>query len=182
MDVRIIAATNKILQQLVDAGLFRGDLFYRLNVIRISIPSLRSRKDDIMPIAEYYVEHYAKLYGLDSLILTQETRNMLYQYNWPGNIRELANVIEKAVVFSDSKQITPDLLPSEILEYAPGLTGVSLERLEQREKETITLALNASKGNVSEAAKSIGISRNTLYRKIDKFGLQCLKSWGTDRN
>lgn len=182
VDVRIIAATNRDLQQLVADGLFRRDLYYRLNVIRITLPPLSSRKEDILPIAEHYGEFYAKLYGLERMAVTQETRNLLYQYNWPGNIRELANVIEKAVVYSDNSQITPDLLPSEILEYQPGLTKMSPETMEQREKETIARALNAAKGNVSEAAKSIGISRNTLYRKIDKYGLHCQKYWGGGAN
>lgn len=182
VDVRIIAATNRDLQQLVADGLFRRDLYYRLNVIRITLPPLSNRKEDILPIAEYYVDFYSQLYGLEKMTITQETRNLLYQYNWPGNIRELANVIEKAVVYSDSSQITPDLLPGEILEYQPGLTKISPEGLEQREKQTIARALNAAKGNVSEAAKSIGISRNTLYRKIDKYGLHCQKYWGGESN
>jgi len=175
IDVRIIAATNRDLQKHVADGLFREDLFYRLKVIHVTIPPLRERKDDIFPIANYYLEHYSTLYDLKKKTLRQETKNLLFQYNWPGNIRELANVIENALVFCDSDEITPDLLPAEILQYKPGLLKASPERTEQQEKEIVMRALNQAKGNVSQAAKSIGVSRNTLYRKIDKYGLQCLK-------
>lgn len=177
VDVRIIAATNRDLQELVANGLFRKDLYYRLNVIRITLTPLRNRKDDIMPIAEYYIEHYSNLYGLKKMTISQETQKLLYQYNWPGNVRELINVIEKAVVYSEGSQITPDLLPREILMYQPGLSTITPENFEQREKEIIVRTLNTVKGNVSEAAKLIGISRNTLYRKLDKYQLHCLKRW-----
>ena len=175
VNVRVIAATNRNLRSLVAEGLFREDLFYRLHVIHITLPPLRDRKDDILIIADYYIEHFADLYNLGSIILTQHTKNYLYQYNWPGNIRELANVIENAVIFSENHQITPDLLPVEILEYQPGLSEVNGERLRGQEKEVIRRALIEAKGNISNAASSIGISRNTLYRKIDKYGLQSLK-------
>lgn len=172
VDVRIIAATNRDLKSRVNEGLFRQDLYYRLRVINITLPPLRSRRDDILPIAEYYLSHYAGLYGLENMFLTQETKNRLYQYNWPGNVRELANVMERVVVFSDDKEITPDLLPTEILQSQLEIPGISSSRLEDKERELIVNALYVARGNVSKAAKSIGISRNTLYRKIDKYGIQ----------
>jgi len=175
IDVRIIAATNRDLNKRVADGFFREDLFYRLKVIHVTIPPLRERKEDILPIAEYYLQYYSGLYGLKNKTLRQETKNILFQYNWPGNIRELANAIENALVFCDSDEITPDLLPAEILQYKPGLLKASPEKTETQEKEIVMRALNQTRGNVSQAAKIIGISRNTLYRKIDKYGLQCLK-------
>lgn len=175
IDVRIIAATNRNLQKQVEAGVFRSDLYYRLKVIHITLPALRERKDDILLIADYYLGYFSKLYGIDELTITQETKNLLYQYHWPGNIRELANVIENVVVLSDSNYISPDILPQEILEYKPGAANLSEALLEQQEKEIIIKALRLCRGNISSAAKSIGISRNTLYRKIDKYGLQCFK-------
>ncbi|HWR05746.1 sigma-54 interaction domain-containing protein [Sporomusa sp.] len=174
IDVRIIAATNRNLKKQVEDGLFREDLYYRLKVIHITLPPLRDRHADILVIADYYLEHYARLYRLRKMTLTGETRHYLCQYNWPGNIRELANVIENAVVFTDGDQITPDLLATELLEYLP-CADENSKKLKQQEKEIIMQALSAANGNVSNAAKSIGISRNTMYRKIDKYGLQCLR-------
>ncbi len=175
VNVRVIAATNRDLQNMVDEGQFRQDLFYRLKVIYITLPPLRERKDDISLITDYYIQHYARFYDKGNINITNKTRDLLYLYNWPGNIRELANVIENAVIFVDGNTITPDLLPVEILEYEPGLSKLSGEQLKQHEKEIITKALIAAKGNVSDAARSIGISRNTLYRKIDKYHLEFLK-------
>ena len=175
VDVRIIAATNRNLRKLVADGLFREDLFYRLNVIHVVIPPLRDRKEEILPIANYYLEYYSDLYELTKMTLQEETRNLLYQFNWPGNIRQLMNVIEKAMVFCNGREISPDLLPVEILTYKPGLSEITLEIASHQEKELIIRALNMAKGNVTLAAKSMGVSRNTMYRKIDKYGLQCLK-------
>lgn len=175
VDVRIIAATNRNLKKLVADGLFREDLFYRLNVIHVVVPPLRDRKEAILPIANYYLAYYSELYELGSMTLQEETRNLLYQFNWPGNVRQLINVIENAMVFCNSSEISPDLLPVEILTYKPGLLESTLEIASHREKELILRALNMAKGNVSLAAKSMGISRNTMYRKIDKYGIQCVK-------
>ncbi len=175
LDVRIIAATNRNLKKLVADGLFREDLFYRLNVIPIVIPPLRDRKEEILPIANYYLNYYSDLYELPKMTLLEETQNLLYQFNWPGNIRQLMNVIENAMVFCNSNEISPDLLPVEILTYKPGLLEDNLGISAHKERELILRALNMSKGNVSLAAKSMGISRNTMYRKIDKYGLHCTK-------
>lgn len=175
IDVRIIAATNRDLPQRIRDGLFREDLYFRLKVIQITLPPLRERRDDILTIADYYVEQFAKVYGLPGAYLSQETRNLLHRYQWTGNIRELVNVIENAIVFANSAQITPDLLPKEVLEYQQLSTGSDVLLAEQRERETIILALYSTKGNVLQAAKKLGISRNTIYRKIDKYGLHHLK-------
>lgn len=175
VDVRVISATNRNLTQRITEGLFREDLYYRLKVIHITLPPLRERADDILPLADFYVEYYAKIYGIVGIALTQQSRNLLRQYNWPGNIRELANVIENAMAFSDGDELTPDLLPLEILEYQPQLFKVNSVKKEQSEREIIASALRSAKGNVSHAAKSIGVSRNTFYRKIDKYGLHCEK-------
>lgn len=175
IDVRIMAATNRNLVEQIESGEFRQDLFYRLKVIHITLPPLREKRDDILLIAEYYLEYYTSLYGLNKMVFSQDTKNQLYRYAWPGNIRELANTIENIVVFSDFEEITPDLLPREILEYQPELYDNNKSILEEQEKDIIIRALYSAKGNISVAAKTIGISRNTLYRKIDKYELHNLR-------
>ncbi|TWH46744.1 sigma-54-dependent Fis family transcriptional regulator [Sporomusa sp. KB1] len=172
VDVRIIAATNRDLKKCVADNLFRDDLYYRLKVIHITLPPLRDRKDDILVIANHYVNYFSTLFCLQKMSLTQETSNLLYQYNWPGNIRELSNIIENAVIFSRSDKITPDLLPVEILEFRPNLEKIDKMTLIYNEKELIAKALSKHQGNVSHAAKEVGISRNTMYQKMYKYGLK----------
>lgn len=173
VDVRFIFATNKDLSREVEAGRFRKDLFFRMNAFVISLPPLREKTQDIPILAEYFLRKFSK--GWDKKHLSPEATQLLVCYMWPGNVRELANVIERAVLLSgDRSEIIPDdfldgLLPSPV----PGLSvephkskkAVKLSKLEEEHVERV---LRSVKGNKSEAARLLGISRKTLYGKIGK--------------
>jgi sigma-54 dependent transcriptional regulator, acetoin dehydrogenase operon transcriptional activator AcoR len=169
VDVRVIAATNRDLEQLIETDEFREDLYYRLHVIPLYIPTLRDRREDIPLLTQFFVEHYSKLLGKLPAVLTSEVEKLLAQYCWPGNVRELANVIEYAVTMATGKIITAELLPKRIKNTAPsGKKELSIN-LKTMEREAIVRALERAvkeKGNKDEAAKMLGISRATLYRKI----------------
>src|SRR5213082_963772 len=179
-DVRLIAATNKNLQQLVREGKFRDDLYFRLNVVRITMPPLRERKDDIPLLVRAFLRHFAKENDKSIVDLTPEAMNALLTYNWPGNVRELRTAIEHGVVMATGQKITPrDLPPS--LRLAAGTTlprGISPAKafgekaspldLHETERKLILQALATTNGNVTAAAKKLGISRRTLHRKINE--------------
>ncbi len=168
VDVRIIAATNRNLEEEVKAGRFREDLYYRLNVVHLKVPSLRERKDDIPLLVDSFIEKYAKdneknISGIDS-----HARAALYKYDWPGNIRQLQNCIESAVVMCSGSVITLDDLPPSI-SGALGEQMISIPlgtTLEEAENIIIEQTLAANKGNKSKTAEILGIGRKTLYRKF----------------
>jgi two-component system, NtrC family, response regulator AtoC len=178
-DVRLIAATNKDLQKLVADGKFRDDLYFRLNVVRITMPPLRDRKEDIALLVSRFVQHFAKENGKKLGELTNEAMNALFIYNWPGNVRELRTAIEHGVVMATGPKITLRDLPMAVRQAA----GTALPRgispvqafgekksplnLQETERKLILQALAATKGNVTAAAKKLGISRRTLHRKIN---------------
>ena len=170
VDVRIIAATNRNLEEEVKAGRFREDLYYRLNVVHLQVPSLRERKDDIPLLVDSFIEKYAKdneknISGIDS-----HARSALYKYDWPGNIRQLQNCIESAVVMCSGSVITLDDLPPSI-SGALGEQMISIPlgtTLEEAENIIIEQTLAANKGNKSKTAEILGIGRKTLYRKFDQ--------------
>lgn len=173
VDVRIIAATNRDLEKEVEAGRFREDLFYRLNVVRIHVPPLRERKDDIpMMVAsfikEFAAENQKKIEGIDS-----KARNILYSYDWPGNVRQLRNSIESAVVMADKNIITADDLPPGIM---PGHEGQFIKipvgtTVAEAEREVILQTLAANNGNKSKTADMLEIGRKTLHRKLNEYGV-----------
>ena len=179
-DVRLIAATNKNLETLVRDGKFRDDLFFRLNVVRITMPPLRERKDDIPLLAHSFLRHFAKINQKPIADLTPEAMNALLTYNWPGNVRELRTAIEHGVVMATAAKVTLRDLPGAVRQAA----GASLPRgispakafgekasaldLHETEKRLILQALATTKGNVTAAAKKLGISRRTLHRKINE--------------
>ena len=182
-DVRLIAATNKNLEQLVREGKFRDDLFFRLNVVRITMPPLRERKEDIPILIRGFLRHFSKENNKPLLDLTPDAMDALLTYNWPGNIRELRTAIEHGVVMATGKQITLRDLPiavrlaaSSAVAGLPG--GVSATEafgektspldLHETEKKLIAQALAATNGNITAAAKKLGISRRTLHRKINE--------------
>src|SRR5246500_2055928 len=179
-DVRIIAATNKNLEQLVREGKFRDDLYFRLNVVRIVMPPLRERKEDIPILVRGFPRHFCKKNNKPLLDLVPDAMDALLTYNWPGNIRELRTAIEHGGVMVTGKQITSRDLPMPVRQAAgaslPG--GVSPSRafggrtspldLHETEKRMIAQALAATNGNVTAAAKKLGISRRTLHRKINE--------------
>ena len=185
-DVRLIAATNKNLEQLVREGKFRDDLYFRLNVVRIVMPPLRERKEDIPILVRGFLRHFCKENGKPLLELEPDAMDALLTYDWPGNIRELRTAIEHGVVMATGKQVTLRDLPVAVRRAAspagaklPG--GVSPTEafgektspldLHETERRLIAQALAATNGNVTAAAKKLGISRRTLHRKINEMNL-----------
>ncbi len=170
IDVRIISATNRDLQQELREGKFREDLFYRLNVIHISVPPLRERLEDIPALVEYYLKKLAAEKGRPAAAISDEAMRFLKRCEWPGNVRELINALEYAVVTCEGKTIGLKDLPYEASgSMMPGvLIGGSLARLEQNE---ILSALDRFHGNKTKAAEYLGINRKTLREKMQKYGL-----------
>src|SRR5919201_5545049 len=179
-DARLIAATNKNLETLVRDGKFRDDLYFRLNVVRITMPPLRERKDDIPLLAHSFIRHFAKTNEKPMVDLTPEAMNGLLTYDWPGNVRELRTAIEHGVVMATGPRITLRDLPPAVRQAA-GATlprGISPAKafgpksspldLHETEKKLILQALATTNGNVTAAAKKLGISRRTLHRKINE--------------
>lgn len=186
INTRIIAATNRNLKQLVDEGKFRLDLYYRLNVFPIEMPALRDRKEDILPLAQYFLEKYAKEFNMTLPQLSQDAEKYLLNLPWEGNIRELENLMQRSLILSQGQIITSTLLESKPGHYDPQLLLDSptenseetkvfqankIETLETIEKQAIEHALTIKKRNMMQVAKALGISRTTLYKKIEKYGL-----------
>jgi two-component system nitrogen regulation response regulator GlnG len=194
-DVRVLAATHQNLEKAVREKRFREDLFYRLNVIQINIPPLRKRKDDVIPLAEFFMQ---KFQGGDAKkkTLTPETLKILRAYDWPGNVRELENAVQRAITLSQGDKIFPDALPPQIFKPGHGAhlsfehfleekladlvdrmggleTGDIYSLVLQRvEKPLITLVLKKTEGNQVRAASLLGINRNTLRKKIKELGIK----------
>lgn len=167
VDVRIIAATNQDLQMYVREKRFREDLYYRLSVFELHAPPLRERDGDIDILVDYFLDKFRHQHGRPGLELSKAARQKLQAYHWPGNVRQLRNVIDSAVVLADGEQIQPGDL---------GLRSVGSEdldtlRIEDWERKLVTEALQRSSGNVPEAAKLLGIGRATLYRKIEQYDI-----------
>jgi len=169
-DVRVIAATNRDLMSAMTAGAFRSDLFYRLNVFPIETPSLRERKEDVLMLVEYFIDRYASKAGKDIKSIDKKSLELLQRYSWPGNIRELQNVIERCVIVSETETffIDENWLPRMAVKSPPLSRPLSDELLAQ-EKERIEAALAATRGRVSGpsgAAAKLGIPPSTLDSKI----------------
>lgn len=169
-DVRMISATNADLDQLVSKQAFRQDLLYRLNTIVITIPPLRERLEDIAALATSFISKFSEKYGKLALTISPCALSKLKQHNWPGNIREFSHVIERAVLLSTADEITAQQL---LLDNANNTNdSVILQPLEQAERQLIEKAMAVSGGQVIEAAKLLDISRNALYRRLEKFAIQ----------
>ncbi|HUF75026.1 MAG TPA: sigma-54 dependent transcriptional regulator [Longimicrobiales bacterium] len=183
---RVTAATNVTLEQLVDEGAFREDLFYRLNVLRVSVPPLRERGGDVRVLAEHILSELADAQGLPNVRMTEEAVRALDAHAWPGNVRELKNVLERALLMSDAREIrvdslgmgtrAPSLEPAPVLEddaADDALIRVPAEgrSLKSVEAELVGLTLRSTGGNKSAAARALGISRPTLHRKIAEYGI-----------
>jgi len=167
IDLRLIAATNKNLEEEIKAGNFREDLYYRLNVITIEIPPLRNRREDILPIAKYFLN----IDGTSHKKLSANVSRILQQYEWPGNIRELANAMKRARILSGTNLIMPEHLPQNILSKPPSILNIDkVSTLEDKEILAIKNALIETIGNRTKAAKILGISRRTIINKINKYG------------
>lgn len=180
VDVRIIAATNRDLEQLVKEGKFRDDLFYRLNVVRITLPSLVERREDIPMLVHHFLQKCAAGAAHAVRGVLPQTMTLLTQYRWPGNVRELENAIERAVSLSHGPLLTPDDLPASLrqTELPPKETIGAIDHrdeacltLEEIEKRHLVRVLKETKGNKVKAAKILGIDRRTLYRMAERFGL-----------
>jgi DNA-binding NtrC family response regulator len=172
VDVRILAATAKDLAAEAQAGRFREDLYYRLNVVTLLLPPLRERPDDIGPLAQHFIERLARRFGRP-LSLTPATIAWLEAQPWRGNVRELENALERAAVLSDRDALEPSDIERQKTTAATGSEVATLhEAVEKAEREAITAALAATNGNRREAAKTLGVSLRTLFYKIDRYGIE----------
>ena len=170
VDIRLICATNRDLTRMVTLGEFREDLLYRINTIHLEIPPLRERPEDIVPLARLFAARFGRQYGRPDIRLTAPAEQKLRQYPWKGNIRELEHAIEKAVIISDGAGLTPQdfrLQPSPL----PAEDSPAATTLEEMEIQMIRRTMDACAGNLSAVAAQLGISRQTLYNKMKKYGL-----------
>ncbi len=178
VDVRLIAATNREVRQALDSRQLREDLYYRLNVFHIELPPLRERREDIPLLARYFLERYSRRLGKRVAGFSREAQMFLLQHDYPGNVRELENAVERAVGLVESDTITEKELPAEMTQPKMLQAGAVFAEgysddwtLEQVEREHIRRVLRRHSGNASEAAKSLGISRSTLWRKMKQYRL-----------
>jgi transcriptional regulator with GAF, ATPase, and Fis domain len=173
IDVRILAATHRGLENMIETGEFRQDLYYRLKVVEISLPPLRDRKDDIPKLVRFFLDKYGKREGLADVRITQEALQKIMRYAFPGNVRELENLIEGALALTVDPVIDPGdlLLPETAGGADPGGLAGDLPALEELENRYIARVLAHTKGNMSAAAKILGIDRKTLYRKREELSL-----------
>jgi DNA-binding NtrC family response regulator len=178
VDVRIIAATNQDLEKKIIDGTFREDLYYRLNVVTIKIPPLRERKADIPPLIDHFIDYYCKENKRDILGISKEAYDKLMKFNYPGNVRELENIIERAVVLTRGNTITTDDLPVPVRGFMEELTrpeigkGTLPEQLQTIERQLISNALKESRGNQTLAGKLLGISERNLRYKLKKYNIK----------
>ncbi|MFY0762406.1 sigma 54-interacting transcriptional regulator [Metabacillus dongyingensis] len=183
VDVRIVAATNRDLEDMVKKGTFREDLYYRLNIIRLNLPPLRERKEDIPALLSHHLGTFCEKFSIPQKFLSPEAMKLLCEYGWPGNIRELLNTIEMLVSLAENQEITADDLPVHFLSH-PIPTDLSSqldtkqnvlnelkERILSSERDAIIKALSETNGNKASAARKLGIQRSTLYEKLKKYNL-----------
>ena len=168
VDIRLIAATNRNLPEMVAQSLFREDLFYRINTIQIEIPPLRNRREDIALFVDYFLKKYTDLYGRPGLILHPQALEKLANYDWPGNIRELQHTIEKAVILAEKNVIRASDL---FIRPGKALSFSEVPNLEEVERQAILAAITQNEGNLTAAAEQLGVSRQTLYNKMKRFNL-----------
>lgn len=189
VDVRVVLATNEALEQLVAEGRFRQDLYYRINVVRIDVPPLRERPSDIPLLAQHFLEEHAREIGKQITGFTDEAIDALRRYSYPGNVRELGNIIERAVVLSRRQTLGVEDLPSHVVNNAPPAELIAatdamiddanapwvptplVEALQEPEKRIILKALRANDWNRQETARQLNINRTTLYKKMKQYGL-----------
>jgi DNA-binding NtrC family response regulator len=186
VDVRVIAATNRDLRAMVSDGRFRDDLYYRINVLSIDVPPLRERREDIPVLIDYFLKKHTKNTSRLVTGLTSETKKLMNDYSWPGNVRQLESAIERAILLSEGDQITPDDLPTEVRqEVGPAAEGafkLPAEGInfEEVERNLITQAMEQTDYNITRAAKLLGLTFRTLQYRLEKFGIK--KPDGKDGN
>lgn len=168
VDVRIIAATNRNLKKAAENGSFRSDLYYRLSVFSLELPSLSQRRADILPIAKHYMDEFGLKVNRSGLEMDKQFVSLLNSHSWKGNIRELKNIIERAVILAEGNIITPDLLPFEFHNNSDENDGMSMAVIERQHIKKILLHTG---GNKTEASRVLGIGLTTLYRKLEEYGL-----------
>lgn len=173
IDVRVIAATNRNLEEMVSKGEFRLDMYYRLKVLQIQVPSLRERPEDIEILGNHFVEKYQNLMKKRVMGMSDQALRLLRLYKWPGNIRELENIIERAMnIVEEGEMICSKHLPKEITGHKESVSIRTLaEVMDETERAAIVSCLEMTSGNKSETAKRLGVSRTTLYEKMNKYGL-----------
>jgi len=175
INVRVISATNVSSETLSDASLFRPDLLFRLNTVEITLPPLRERRDDILPIAEHYLAIYSRKYSSETKSFSTSAREAMKDYDWPGNVRALRHAIERAVILATSDVVEPDDLQLNYAIAGPQPATVEPEpvvlKLDQMEKATIEKALRKHGFNISHAANELGLTRASLYRRMEKHDL-----------
>ena len=169
VNIRLICATNMDLEQLVREGRFREDLYYRINTVHIVLPALRERKEDIVPLAQLFLERFAEKYHRPLTGIAPDAAAMLMDGRWSGNIRELQNCIEKAVILSEGRELTAKDIQLESVAKPIGTTIKAVSEAE--EERLVREAMDRTDGNISAAAKMLGVSRPTLYAKLKKYGL-----------
>ena len=174
MDARVIAASNKNLEDAIKAGQFRQDLYYRLNVVSVVVPPLRERPDDIALLAMYFAARYSEKCNRPLKGISSEARALLLSYSWPGNVRELENAIERAIVLGIDDEITPDDLPDALLEVQPAeaSSGKYHDRINELKKRMILDAVKQARGSYTEAAKLLGVHPNYLHRLIRNLNIK----------
>jgi DNA-binding NtrC family response regulator len=170
-DVRVVAATNKPLEEEQKAGRFREDLYYRLNVVTVTLPALRERREDIPELVEHLLA--TRPFGPRRFRISPEALRVLQGYDWPGNVRELANVLERAQILAEGDTITPDDLPEAVVDAGPSPAAPADDNplnLAAAERRLLHEALRQTQGNKLAAARALGVSPRTLYRMIDRYG------------
>jgi Nif-specific regulatory protein len=181
-DVRLIAATNKSMQEAVASGGFREDLYYRLNVFTITLPPLRERQDDVAPLAEYFLLKYAALHGKQARSISSAAMDALIRHQWPGNVRELENAIERAVVVSSGPVVEeahlPEVVRGQPRSERPARKLTLSEAVERLEQELIEEALGESAGNLARASRALGTTERILRYKVQKYKLSHLRAKG----
>ena len=164
LDIRIIAATNKDIESLTAVGSFRDDLYHRLNVVRLHLPPLRERKEDVLPMAQYFANLYSKKYNRPGFKIVQKFENYLMSLDYPGNVRELKNVMEKAVIFADMESMW-------VKDVSPRSGSVKDYNLAMAEKRLVLSALESTGGSHTAAAEKLGVTVRTIHNKIKKYGI-----------
>ncbi|RST74398.1 sigma-54-dependent Fis family transcriptional regulator [Siminovitchia acidinfaciens] len=172
VNVRIIAATNKNLREEVKKGSFREDLFFRLNVIPVTLPPLRERPDDIPRLAKYFIEKLAMRFGKAPLEVKPDFYESLQRYEWPGNVRELQNILERAIVKGTGNKLCPKDLPEDLFGGFFTAAEKGLPVKDEIKKQALVQSIEMFKGNYSRAARHLGISRSTLYRQMERYGVR----------
>jgi len=181
IDVRILAATNQNLEKLISEGKFREDLYYRLNVIKINIPPLRERPEDIIPLAYHFLKEFSDIYNKQIIAIKNQAETLLIHYDWPGNVRQLRNTMEKLVLYGKKKEIGYEetLKALELGQARQQLDGdegredttTLKDAIHEFEKRYILLKLQKHQGKISETARSLGIDRSNLFKKMRRYDI-----------